>query len=187
VFTVLCQRRFIREDVIISILFVFANYLTPIPKYYVILFSGMSLNYLSIFMLLFAISLVALMSSSWALASPTPNPTPPALSPTPYVNTSRFVYAHGESMCTFDPNLGCAVGVKNVSGLVVLDKQTEQIYKVQPFKDGLPLCSDPAYVVGALGSSCYDDDDDDDDDDLLTSTPKPISPLSSTLPEPNSQ
>jgi hypothetical protein len=182
VFTVLCQRRFIREDVIISILFVFANYLTPIPKYYVILFSGMSLNYLSIFMLLFAISLVALMSSSWALASPTPNPTPPALSPTPYVNTSRFVYAHGESMCTFDPNLGCAVGVKNVSGLVVLDKQTEQIYKVQPFKDGLPLCSDPAYVVGALGSSCYDDDD-----DLLTSTPKPISPLSSTVPEPNSQ
>jgi hypothetical protein len=84
-------------------------------------------------------------------------------------------------MCTFDPNLGCAVGVKNISGLVVLDKQTEQIYKVQPFKDGLPLCSDPAYVVGALGSSCYDDDD------LLTSTPKPISPLPSTPPESNSQ
>jgi hypothetical protein len=143
----------------------------------------MSFNYLSLFMLLFAISLVALMSSSWALASPTPtpNPTPPSLSPTPYVNTSRFVYAHGESICTFDPNLGCAVGVKNVSGLVILDKQTEQIYKVQPFKDGLPLCSDPAYVVGALGSSCYDDDD------LLTSTPKPISPLPSTSSEPNSQ
>jgi hypothetical protein len=125
--------------------------------------------------------LFALMSSSWALASPTPNPTPPSLSPTPYVNASRFVYAHGESICTFDPNLGCAVGVKNVSGLVVLDKQTEQIYKVQPFKDGLPLCSDPAYVVGALGSSCYGDDD------LLKSTPKPISPLPSTPPEPNSQ
>jgi hypothetical protein len=139
----------------------------------------MSFNYLSLFMLLFAISLVALMSSSWALASPTPtpNPTPPSLSPTPYVNTSRFVYAHGESICTFDPNLGCAVGVKNVSGLVILDKQTEQIY----IKDGLPLCSDPAYVVGALGSSCYDDDD------LLTSTPKPISPLPSTSSEPNSQ
>ena len=154
--------------------FFFANYLTPIPKYSIILFSGMSFNYLSIFMLLFAISLGVLMSSSWALASSTP-------SPTPYVNTSRFVYAHGESMCTFDPNLGCAVGVKNVSGLVVLDKQTEQIYKVQPFKDGLPLCSDPAYIVGALGNSCYDDDD------LLTSTPKPISPLPSTPPEPNSQ
>jgi hypothetical protein len=161
--------------------FVFANYLTPIPKYSIILFSGMSSNYLSIFMILFVISLVALMSSFWALASPTPNSTPPSLSPTPYVNTSRFVYAHGESICTFDPNLGCAVGVKNVSGLVVLDKQTEQIYKVQPFKDGLPLCSDPAYVVGALGSSCYDDDD------LLTSTPKPISPLPSTSSEPNSQ
>ena len=70
-------------------------------------------------------------------------------------------------MCTFDPNLGFAVGVKNVSGLVVVDKQSEQTYKVQPFRDGLPLCSDPSYVVGALGSSC------DDDDDLLTSTPKP--------------
>jgi hypothetical protein len=127
----------------------------------------MRFNYLSLFMLLFAISLVALMASSWVLASP----SPPSLSPTPYANTSRFVYAHGESMCTFDPNLGCAVGVKNVSGLVVLDKQTEQTYKVQPFRDGLPLCSDPAYVVGALGSSCYDDDD------LLTSTPKPISPM----------
>ena len=130
-------------------------------------------------MLLFAISLVTLMTSSWVLASPsppTPTPTPtssptPTLSPTPYANTSRFVYAHGESMCSFDPNLGCAVGVKNVSGLVVLDKQTEQIYKVQPFRDGLPLCSDPAYVVGALGSSCYDDDD------LLTSTPNPIPPM----------
>jgi hypothetical protein len=127
----------------------------------------MRFNYLSLFVLLFAISLVALMASSWVLASP----SPPSLSPTPYANTSRFVYAHGESMCTFDPNLGCAVGVKNVSGLVVLDKQTEQTYKVQPFRDGLPLCSDPAYVVGALGSSCYDDDD------LLTSTPKPISPM----------
>jgi hypothetical protein len=132
----------------------------------------MRFNYLSLFMLLFAISLVALMASSWVLASP----SPPSLSPTPYANTSRFVYAHGESMCTFDPNLGCAVGVKNVSGLVVLDKQTEQTYKVQPFRDGLPLCSDPAYVVGALGSSCYDDDD------LLTSTPKPISPMPSTSP-----
>jgi hypothetical protein len=127
----------------------------------------MRFNYLSLFVLLFAISLVASMASSWVLASP----SPPSLSPTPYANTSRFVYAHGESMCTFDPNLGCAVGVKNVSGLVVLDKQTEQTYKVQPFRDGLPLCSDPAYVVGALGSSCYDDDD------LLTSTPKPISPM----------
>ena len=130
----------------------------------------MRFNYLSLFTLLFAISLVALMASSWVLASPSPTPTP-SPSPTPYANTSRFVYAHGESMCTFDPNLGCAVGVKNVSGLVVLDKQTEQTYKVQPFRDGLPLCSDPAYVVGALGSSCYDDDD------LLTSTPKPISPM----------
>ena len=116
-----------------------------------------------------------LTASSWVLASPSPPPPPPtptpSLSPTPYANTSRFVYAHGESMCSFDPNLGCAVGVKNVSGLVVVDKQTEQTYKVQPFRDGLPLCSDPAYVVGALGSSCYDDDD------LLTSTPKPISPM----------
>ena len=132
----------------------------------------MRFNYLSLFMLLFAISLVTLMTSSWVLASPSP-PTPtPTLSPTPYANTSRFVYAHGESMCSFDPNLGCAVGVKNVSGLVVLDKQTEQIYKVQPFRDGLPLCSDPAYVVGALGSSCYDDDY-----YLLTSTPNPIPPM----------
>ena len=129
----------------------------------------MRFNYLSLSMLLFAISLVTLMTSSWVLASPSP-PTP-ILSPTPYANTSRFVYAHGESMCSFDPNLGCAVGVKNVSGLVVLDKQTEQIYKVQPFRDGLPLCSDPAYIVGALGSSCYDDDD------LLTSTPNPIPPM----------
>jgi hypothetical protein len=133
----------------------------------------MSFNYLGLFMLLFAISLVAVMSSAWALASPTPS-----LSPTPYANTSRFVYAYGDSMCSLNPNLGCAVGVKNVSGLVVLDKQTEQIYKVQPFRNGLPLCSDPAYVVGALGSSCYDDDN-----DLPTSAPKPISPLPSTSPE----
>jgi hypothetical protein len=110
------------------------------------------------------------------LASPTPTPSPtstptPSLPPASYTNTSRFIYAHGESMCTFNPNLGCAVGVKNVSGLVVLDKQTEQIYKVQPFRNGLPLCSDPAYIVGALGSSCYDATA------LLTPTPKPISPL----------
>ena len=145
-------------------------------KYKITLFSEMRFNYLSLFMLLFAISLDAMTASSWVLASPsptppTPTPPTPSLSPAPYANTSRFVYAHGESMCSFDPNLGCAVGVKNVSGLVVLDKQTEQTYKVQPFRDGLPLCSDPAYVVGALGSSCYDDDD------LLTSTPKPISPM----------
>ena len=57
-------------------------------------------------------------------------------------------------MCSFGPNLGCAVGVKNVSGFVVLDKQTEQLYNVQPFRNGLPLCNDPAYVVGALRSSC---------------------------------
>jgi hypothetical protein len=149
----------------------------------------MSFNYLGLFMLLFAISLVAIMSSAWALASPTPTPTPtptttptPSLSPMPQANTSRFVYMYGYSMCSVNPNLGCAVGVKNVSGLVVLDKQTEQIYKVQPFRDGLPLCSDPAYVVGALGSSCYDDDD-----DLHTSAPKPISPLPSTSQEPKSQ
>jgi hypothetical protein len=77
-----------------------------------------------------------------------------------------------DSMCTVDPNLGCAVGVKNVSGLAILDKQTDQIYNVQPFKNGLPLCSDPAYVVGALGSSCYDASD------ILTPSPNPISPLS---------
>jgi hypothetical protein len=117
-------------------------------------------------MLLFAISQVALMSSTWAFASSTP--TPPPMS---YSNTSRFVYFHGESMCTFDPNLGCAVGLRNVSGLAVLDKQTEQIYKVQPFRNGLPLCNDPAYVVGALGDSCYDATD------LLTPTPQAISPL----------
>jgi hypothetical protein len=137
----------------------------------------MSYNYLGLFMLLFAISLVVVMSSAWTLASPTPS-----LSPTPYANTNRFVYAYGDSMCSLNPNLGCAVGVKNLSDLVVLDKQTEQIYKVQPFRDGLPLCSDPAYVVGALGSSCYDDES-----DLLTPIPKPISPLPSTSPEPKSQ
>jgi hypothetical protein len=74
-------------------------------------------------------------------------------------------------MCTFDPNLGCAVSLKNVSGLVVLDKQSEQVYKVQPFENGLPLCSDPAYVVGALGSSCYDAKA------TLMPPSKPISPL----------
>ena len=135
-------------------------------------------------MLLFAIALVGLISATRALATPTPTPTPPTSTPAPptptsissppptsFANTSRFVYFHGESMCSFDPNLGCAVGVKNVSGLVVLDKQTEQLYKVQPFRNGLPLCNDPAYVVGALGSSCYAATD------LLTPTPKPISPL----------
>ena len=140
----------------------------------------MSFSYLGMFMLLFAIALVGLMSSTWALANPTPPtsspapPTPTSTSsppPTSYTNTSRFVYFHGESMCSFDPNLGCAVGVKNVSGFVVLDKQTEQLYNVQPFRNGLPLCNDPAYVVGALGSSCYAATD------LITPTPKPISPL----------
>ena len=135
-------------------------------------------------MLLFAIALVGLISTTRALATPTPTPTPPTSTPAPptptsissppptsFANTSRFVYFHGESMCSFDPNLGCAVGVKNVSGLVVLDKQTEQLYKVQPFRNGLPLCNDPAYVVGALGSSCYDTSD------ILTPSPNPISPL----------
>jgi hypothetical protein len=127
------------------------------------------------FMLLFGIALVGLMSSIWVLATPTsltPTPTPnSSLPPSSYANTSRFVYFHGESMCTFDPNLGCAVGVKNVSGLAILDKQIDQIYNVQPFKNGLPLCSDPAYVVGALGSSCYDASD------ILTPSPNPMSPL----------
>ena len=136
-----------------------------------------SFNYLGLFVLLFVISLVAMKSSAWALASPSPS-----LSPTPFTNTSRFVYGHGESMCSFNPNLGCAVGPKNVSGLVVLDKQTGQIYEVQPFRDGLPLCSDPAYVLGALGSSCYDDGD------LPTpTTSNPISPSPSTSPEPKSR
>ncbi len=113
-------------------------------------------------MLLLTILLLAATSSAWALASISPSPyssPTPSLSPLPYTNASRFVYAYGESICSFDPNLGCAVGLKNVSGLVVLDKQTDQIYKVQPFRDGLPLCSDLAYLVGALGSSCYDNSD----------------------------
>jgi hypothetical protein len=144
-------------------------------KYYSIPFSGMSLNYLGLFILLL-ISLVGFISSTWALASinstltPASSPTT-SLPPTSYANTSRFVYFHGESMCTFDPHLGCAVGLKNVSGLVVLDKQTQQLYKVQPLENGLPLCSDPAYVVGALGSSCYDANA------TLTLPNKPMSPL----------
>jgi hypothetical protein len=121
-------------------------------------------NYLGLFMIFFAILLISVMPSVWVLASASPPPIP-------YTNSSRFVYAFGESICSFNPNLGCAVGLKNVSGLVILDKQTEQIYKVQPFKDGLPLCSDPAYAVGALGSSCYDNSD------LPTPASKPISPL----------
>ena len=84
-------------------------------------------------------------------------------------------------MCSFNPNLGCAVGLKNVSGLVILDKQTEQIYKVQPFKDGLPLCSDPAYTVGALGSSCYDNGG------LPTPASKPVSPPPPSSQRPKSQ
>ena len=70
-------------------------------------------------MLLFGIALFGLMSSIWALATPiSPTPTPnSSLPPSSYANTSRFVYFHGESMCTVDPKLGCAVGVKNVSGL----------------------------------------------------------------------
>ena len=104
---------------------------------------------------LFVVLLILVMPSVWVLASASPPPSPP---PMPYTNTSRFVYAFGDSICSFNPNLGCAAGLKNVSGLVILDKHTEQIYKVQPFKDGLPLCSDPAYAVGALGSSCHDND-----------------------------
>jgi hypothetical protein len=121
-------------------------------------------NYLGLFMIFFAILLISVMPSVWVLASASPPPIP-------YTNSSRFVYAFGESICSFNPNLGCAVGLKNVSGLVILDKQTEQIYKVQPFKDGLPLCSDPAYAVGALGSSCFDNGD------LPTPASKPVSPL----------
>ena len=131
----------------------------------------MSFNYLGLFMLLFAIALLGLISSTRALATPTPPTSTSSPPPTSYTNTSRFVYFHGESMCSFDPNLGCAVGVKNVSGLVVLDKQTEQLYNVQPFRNGLPLCSDPAYVVGALGCSCYDASD------IPTPSPNLISPL----------
>ena len=116
----------------------------------------------------------SVMPSVWVLVSASPPPIP-------YTNTSRFVYAFGESICSFNPNLGCAVGLKNVSGLVILDKQTEQIYKVQPFKDGLPLCSDPAYVVGALGSSCYDNGD------LPTPASKPVSPLPPSSQRPKSQ
>jgi hypothetical protein len=97
--------------------------------------------------------LILVIPSVWVLASASLPPSPP---PMPYTNTSRFVYAFGDSICSFNPNLGCAAGLKNVSGLVILDKHTEQIYKVQPFKDGLPLCSDPAYAVGALGRACYD-------------------------------
>ena len=135
-------------------------------------------NHLGLFMIFFAILLISVMPSIWVLASASPPPSPP---PIPYTNTSRFVYAFGESICSFNPNLGCAVGLKNVSGLVILDKQTEQIYKVQPFKDGLPLCSDPAYAVGALGSSCYDNGD------LPTPASKPVSPLPLSSQRPKSQ
>jgi hypothetical protein len=135
-------------------------------------------NYLGLFMIFFAILLISVMPSVWVLASASPPPSPP---PIPNTNTSRFVYAFGESICSFNPNLGCAVGLKNVSGLVILDKQTEQIYKVQPFKDGLPLCSDPAYAVGALGSSCYDNGD------LPTTASKPVSPLPPSSQRPKSQ
>ena len=137
----------------------------------------MRFNYLSLFMLpvcdFARCNYGIVLGLGFSISSSSSPPLTPtlSLSSTPYANTSRFVYAHEESMCSFDPNLAFAVGVKNVSGLVVVDKQSEQTYKVQPFRDGLPLCSDPAYVVGALGSSCYDDDD------LLTSTPKPISPM----------
>ena len=131
-------------------------------------------NHLGLFMIFFAILLILVMPSVWVLASASPPPIP-------NTNTSRFVYAFGESICTFNPNLGCAVGPKNVSGLVILDKQTEQIYKVQPFKDGLPLCSDPAYAVGALGSSCYDNGD------LPTTASKPVSPLPPSSQRPKSQ
>ena len=112
--------------------------------------------HLGLFVPLFAVLLILVIPSVWVLASASPPPSPP---PMPYTNTSRFVYAFGDSICSFNPNLGCAVGLKNVSGLVILDKHTEQIYKVQPFKDGLPLCSDPAYAVGALGGSCHDNGD----------------------------
>jgi hypothetical protein len=131
-------------------------------------------NYLGLFMIFFAILLISVMPSVWVLASASPPPIP-------YTNSSRFVYAFGESICSFNPNLGCAVGLKNVSGLVILDKQTEQIYKVQPFKDGLPLCSDPAYAVGALGSSCYDNGD------LPTPASKPVSSLPPPSQRPKSQ
>ena len=131
-------------------------------------------NHLGLFIIFFAISLISVMPSVWVLASTSPPPMP-------YTNTSRFLYAFGESICSFNPNLGCAVGPKNVSGLVILDKQTEQIYKVQPFKDGLPLCGDPAYAVGALGSSCYDNGD------LPTPTSKPVSPLPPSSQRPKSQ
>ena len=129
-------------------------------------FTGSS--HLGLFVPLFAVLLILVMPSVWVFASPSPAPSP---HPIPPNNTSRFVYAFGESICSFNPNLGCAAGVKNVSGLVILDKHTEQIYKVQPFKDGLPQCSDPAYIVGALGSSCHDNGD------LPTPTPKQESPF----------
>jgi hypothetical protein len=138
--------------------------LTTVRKNHIGCLSFIEFNHLHLFEVLFAISLISVTPSAWVLASPSPPPMS-------YANTSRFAYAYGESICSFNPNLGCAVGLKNVSGLVVLDKQTQQIYKVQPFKDGLPLCSDPVYALGALGSSCYDNGD------LSTPTSEPISPL----------
>lgn len=124
--------------------------------------------HLGSFVPLFVVLLILVMPSVWVLGSDSPPPSTPLM---PHTNTSRFVYAFGDSICSFNPNLGCAAGLKNVSGLVILDKQTEQIYKVQPFKDGLPLCSDPAYAVGALGSSCHVNGD------PPTPTTKQASPL----------
>ena len=75
----------------------------------------------------------------------------------PTANQTRYVPMMLDTECFFY-GTGCDQFEQDPSGLHYYDTQTGKIFKYKPIND-LPLCSDPYYVTGRLGSTCYDDGD----------------------------
>lgn len=66
-----------------------------------------------------------------------------------------------DSTCFFYGPPGC----EDTSGIYYHDKETGKTYKPLPYRNGIPLCHDPLFEMGALGSTCYDEADPTDPED----------------------
>jgi hypothetical protein len=49
-------------------------------------------------------------------------------------------------------------------GLSFYDPATDTLHEPLPYRDGSPLCHDPLFETGYLGSVCFDEADLDDED-----------------------
>jgi hypothetical protein len=76
---------------------------------------------------------------------------------------------------------------KNIP-FVVIDTKTNKAYEPPPYsKNGVPMCHDPLYEMGALGKTCHDEADDPLPDDNISEPDTPnfgIRPVPDTGREP---